>query len=54
MQHAGYSNTIDRVGYNGPGQRFKKLFWGICIIIFIQGDRMGYLQLNLIKQLLKE
>ena len=25
MVHAGYSNTIDRVGYNGPGQKFKKL-----------------------------
>jgi hypothetical protein len=25
QSHAGYSNTIDRVGYNGPGQKFKKL-----------------------------
>jgi hypothetical protein len=41
--HAGYSNTIDRVGYNGPGQKFKKLLWGMRMI-FIYINCMGYMQ----------
>jgi hypothetical protein len=50
--HAGYSNTIDRVGYNRPGQKFKKLLLGMHMI-FIHTNCMGYLQQILIKQSFK-
>ena len=50
--HAGYSNTIDRVGYNRPGQKFKNLLWGMRMI-FIHINCMGYLQQILIKQSFK-